>query len=135
MHSLFAKRLKQLRCEANLSQKQLAVSLRISASTYSNYENGIYPPPLEKLCMLSKELHCSLDYLCGLSDFNVPYAKLTRHVNIQTNLYQFLQLLCSLDTPELSELFCYTEYLLYKKTISPYLPNQLPIAAEEHPFL
>lgn len=135
MHSLFAKRLKQLRFEANLSQKQLAVSLHISASTYSNYENGIYLPPFEKLCLLSKELHCSLDYLCGLSDFNISYPQLKRQVNIQTNLYQFLQLLCTLDTPELSELFCYTEYILYKKTSSPYLPNQLPIAAEEHPFL
>lgn len=132
MNDIFAARLRELRCEANLSQKQLAAILHISAATYSNYENGIYPPPFAKLCTLAKELHCSLDYLCGLTTINVPYAKLERPINIHWTLYTFLQILFSLNNAELSELLHYTEYLIYKRTENQYLqPPKLHFAADQ----
>ena len=68
MPHIFSKRLTQLRLKNNLSQKELAVTLKVTPATISNYENGIYLPPLSKACILAKELHTSLDYLCGLTD-------------------------------------------------------------------
>ena len=67
MRELFGRRLKKLRRKAGFSQKELASILNVTASTVSNYESGIYLPPLQTAYEIAINLHASLDYMTGLT--------------------------------------------------------------------
>lgn len=75
-------RLKQLRTETGLSQKEIAKLLQVSPSIISSYETGERTPSLENLLMLSNVFKCSTDYLLGkennLSTFTIGKCELTR---------------------------------------------------------
>lgn len=58
-------RLQQQRQLKNLSQKQVADAIHVSASIVSNYENGERTPSLEILVSLANLYNCSTDYLLG----------------------------------------------------------------------
>lgn len=64
---VFAQRLKQLRIEKNLLQKDLAHFLAISTSAYGFYEQGKRQPDLDTLCKLANFFDVSIDYLLGRS--------------------------------------------------------------------
>lgn len=65
---LFCQRLRGIRNEKNLSQKEFAALLDINAVTLSHYENGKREPDLERFVTLCQKLSVSADYLLGLSD-------------------------------------------------------------------
>lgn len=58
-------RLQEQRRLKNLSQKEVAASIGISASIVSNYESGERTPSVEILIALARLYHCSTDYLLG----------------------------------------------------------------------
>lgn len=62
-----AERLKELRIQNNLTQKQVATILNISPSIVSGYETGERTPSTEMLLSLSYLYKCSVDYLLGKS--------------------------------------------------------------------
>ena len=62
----FGERLQNLRKARNLSQKEVASALSISASVLSNYESSERTPSLENLIALADFYRCSTDYLLGL---------------------------------------------------------------------
>lgn len=68
MKNTFCKRLRALRMATGLSQKEFAAIIRVTPGTLSNYENGIYLPPLETAYFIAMHLRCSLDYLTGLTN-------------------------------------------------------------------
>lgn len=49
----------------NLSQKEVAASVGVSASIISNYESSECTPSVEILMALARLYHCSTDYLLG----------------------------------------------------------------------
>lgn len=57
-----AKKLRQARVEADLSQKALANSLKLSDRTISAYEKGRAMPPLDTLQNISNLTHKSINY-------------------------------------------------------------------------
>ena len=59
----FASNLKYIRKERNITQEQLAELLSVSRQAISKWESGFGYPETEKLLVLAKELHTSLDYL------------------------------------------------------------------------
>ena len=59
----FAENLKQIRKEYHLSQEDLAELLDVSRQAVSKWEQGEGYPEVEKLLMLAKKLHVSLDVL------------------------------------------------------------------------
>lgn len=65
---IFPQRLKQLRHELNLSQKELAESIEISAMAISTYESGTKSPSIDTVFKISQKYNISIDWLCGLSD-------------------------------------------------------------------
>lgn len=65
---MYFKRLKDLREDKDLLQKDIAKKLGISQQYYSQYELGNYTMPIEMLIELAKEYNVSIDYLVGLSD-------------------------------------------------------------------
>jgi len=64
----FPQRLKMLREEAGLTQKQLAEKLGVSRGTIGMYEIGQRDPDTETLQKLSDIFRVSVDYLLGKTD-------------------------------------------------------------------
>lgn len=64
----FGKTLKELRNERNVTQKQLAGLVGISATGYAGYEQGHREPDLETLVALASFFDVSTDYLLGRMD-------------------------------------------------------------------
>ena len=63
-----AGRLKELRVQNKLTQKQVSELLGISPSIISGYETGERTPSVEILLSLSYLYKCSTDYLLGKSN-------------------------------------------------------------------
>ncbi len=61
-------RLKDLREDNDVKQKELAEYLNIKQNTYSQYENGKREIPLDTLCKLADYYNTSIDYLIGRTD-------------------------------------------------------------------
>ena len=62
------RRIRDLREDKDLTQKQMAEILFCSQQVYSNYELGQRDIPTEILIKLSKFHNVSVDYLLGISD-------------------------------------------------------------------
>ena len=69
---LLGKRLKELREERNLSQKQLADLVNLSQQTIGHYEVERAEPGIKTLEMFARIFHTSTDYLLGLSNSRYP---------------------------------------------------------------
>lgn len=67
--------LKTLRIQNGLLQRDVAKQLKISSSTYSNYEQGIRQPTPEMLCKLADVFGVSVDYLLGRENENAVTTK------------------------------------------------------------
>ena len=61
-------RLKDLREDADKSQKEIATVLGTSQSYYAQYENGKRTLPFDRAVTLARYYNVSLDYLAGLID-------------------------------------------------------------------
>ena len=68
-------RIRDLREDKDLSQKQLAEYLKCSQVCYSYYEIGKRDIPIDVLISLAKFYNVSTDYLLGLTNTKVPYPK------------------------------------------------------------
>ena len=64
----FGDKIRALRQEKGLTQKQLASKLEVTKSTISGYEQGVKSPSVEALIKLCSMFNVSADYLLGLSD-------------------------------------------------------------------
>ncbi len=69
------KRIKDLREDHDLTQKELAEKLHIHQTTYSDYELGKLNIPLSILTNLADFYNTSTDYLLGRTDDKLPYPK------------------------------------------------------------
>ena len=61
-------KLKALRLEKNLTQKQVADRIGLAISAISSYESGIRYPSYDALIKLARIFHVSTDYLIGMTD-------------------------------------------------------------------
>lgn len=61
-------RIRDLREDSDLTQKEVADYLKIKQNTYSQYENGQRQLPLECLIALAKFYNTSTDFILGLTD-------------------------------------------------------------------
>ena len=68
-------RIKDLREDNDITQKELAEYLHIKQNTYSQYENGQRQLPLDVLIALAKFYNTSTDYILGLTAETKPYKK------------------------------------------------------------
>ena len=68
-------RIRDLREDRDLSQKQMADMLNVHQTTYSDYELGRLNIPINALCKLADYYDTSIDYLLGRTDEKKPYPK------------------------------------------------------------
>lgn len=69
---MLSKRLKELRLEAGLTQKELAIAINTSQQNIGLYENGKRNPKREILNRISKYFNVSINYLLGNSEIRNP---------------------------------------------------------------
>ena len=67
-------KLKSLRIEKKLTQKQVADRIGLAISAVSSYESGTRYPSYDVLVKLARIFHVSTDYLLGMTD--------TRNINV-----------------------------------------------------
>lgn len=67
MH-IFCERVKELRIENNLTQKQLAEKLQTTNSSVCDWEKGRSQPDLKTLANMAQLFQVSVDYLLGLKE-------------------------------------------------------------------
>lgn len=67
-------RLKDLREDADINQKEIAGLLHIKQNTYSQYENEQRQIPISMLITLARFYGVSVDYILGLTDVKKPYS-------------------------------------------------------------
>ena len=66
-------RLKEMREDSDIKQKEIADYLHIKQNTYSQYENELRQIPLDLLIKLAVYFNTSTDYILGLTDESKPY--------------------------------------------------------------
>ena len=64
----YLERLKKLRTEAGLTQKQVAEIINVSPSTVSKYESGKSPIRVNEVLALARFYDVSVDYIGGFTD-------------------------------------------------------------------
>ena len=64
----FSKRLKELRLNNGLTQKDLANAIEVGRTTISEYESGKIVPKQEGLLKIANHFNVSVDYLTGVSN-------------------------------------------------------------------
>lgn len=68
-------RIRHLREDRDLTQKQVAQILGMSQTGYSKYETGENDIPTQVLIQLAKFYNTSVDYILGMTDIMPPPAK------------------------------------------------------------
>lgn len=66
-------RIRDVREDRDLTQREVAAYLHIGQNTYSQYENGQRQLPVSVLIALAKFYRTSTDYLLSLTDECKPY--------------------------------------------------------------
>ena len=75
---MYIKRLKDLREDHDLKQKQIAELLNITRPQYSLYETGKRDIPVDLLRILAKFYNTSLDYIVGETDIFERYLEIKK---------------------------------------------------------
>ena len=68
-------RIRNLRIDRNLSQREVAALLNVRQNTYSQYEIGVLNYPVDVLIKLARFYGTGVDYLLGLTDEMTPYPR------------------------------------------------------------
>ncbi len=68
-------RIRSLREDKDLLQKDIAKILHCTQVAYSRYELGLRDIPTEVLIALAKFHNTSIDYILGLTDSSEPYPR------------------------------------------------------------
>ncbi len=72
---MYYQRLKDLRDDHDLMQKEVAATLGIDQRVYSNYETGKREIPCKFVVQLAQFYQVPTDYLLGLTNMTTPYPK------------------------------------------------------------
>ncbi len=71
-------RIRNMRIDRGLSQKEIGEFLNVKQNTYSQYEIGVLNFPLDVVVKLAEFYGTSIDYLLGLTDETRPYPRSKR---------------------------------------------------------
>jgi len=84
---MFTKRLRALREDSDIKQKEIAEALQIKPNTYNRYECGVNEPDMAMLVKIADYFAVSLDYLLGHQPKNTSHLPDLAHF-LQNGDYQ-----------------------------------------------
>lgn len=64
----YYKRIKEIREDRDIKQKEIAEILQTDQSYYSKYERGLHPMTADQIIILCRYYNLSADYLLGIID-------------------------------------------------------------------
>lgn len=64
----YTERIRALRDDHDLSQRNVADAIYVAQTTYSDYENGKVRIPVESLIKLAKFYNVDMNYITGVTD-------------------------------------------------------------------
>lgn len=94
----FNTRLKELRLENGITQKELANIIEVGRTTISEYESGKIVPKQEGLLKIANYFNVSVDYLTGVSDERATRKRNISDLDALLNTIHYI-LLDEYDTP------------------------------------
>ena len=115
----FGKRLKQLRIEKHMIQKELAAILQVSVGTICNYEKNVHFPDGDTLCRIADFFQVSVDYLLGQTDCRTSIDKLNTEIIPGYTIGHLVNQIVLLDSQSQRDIRQYTEYLKNSSNKSP----------------
>ena len=68
--TLYAKKIRDLRNDHDLTQAQVADLLHVGQRTYADYELGRIRIPVDSLLILAEYYDTDMNFICGLSTIN-----------------------------------------------------------------
>ena len=108
----FGDRLRKLRKERNLCQKELAKQLNVSVSTISNYERNIHFPDPNTLCKFADYYDVSIDYLMGRTKYRHSLNLLNRVLANGSDMADFVNTFVRLEFQTQQSICSYVNYLM-----------------------
>ena len=104
-------RIKQLREERGMSQRELADAIDASFKAVSFWENDLVEPSAKFICALADVFECTCDYILGRED-DIGNVNVMRELS--ENEKELLSVNLKLTKKEREELINYARYLLSK---------------------
>lgn len=98
---IFAVRLKELRTKLNITQKDFAEKIGVTAAALSAYENNVKNPSVSVAKRIAENFSVSIDWLCGLSDKMTNSSEICTYSDIIVLLNKLLEvpeIKCNLTT-------------------------------------
>lgn len=100
-----------LRRESDMRQKELALRLKVSTGTISNYENDIHTPDPETLGKLAECFGVSVDYLLGRTRLRFDIRQLERKISQDYTVTDFINIMIGFDSNTVESLMEYALFL------------------------
>ena len=82
MITIYIKRIKDLREDRDITQKEIAEYLKITQQQYSLYEKGTRTMPIDLIIELAKFYNVTIDYITGLTNDPKPNWNIKNQINI-----------------------------------------------------
>ena len=87
MNHAFGRRVRDLREDMDMSQKEMAFKIPMNQSNYSKIERGIQEPSVYQLKRISQILHISTDELLGINKVALEQEKFVEFQKELDKLY------------------------------------------------
>ena len=100
----FGELLAELRSDRQMTQRELADILYVTAGTISNYEKGVHLPDVEKLISIANYFNVSTDYLLGRTVYDFPLDYLDKPISSDKTLGALVKDISSLETDRIKAL-------------------------------
>ena len=95
--SSISEKIKELRTDLKMNQKNFSAAIGIRQSTLSSYENGVVTPSNDVLLTIAQKFHVSLDWLFGLSENKVQISTLSDIIWVLLQMNESNELRYELD--------------------------------------
>lgn len=97
----FSTRLRDIRLEFGMTQKEFANMVESTSATISAYENATKNPSLEIVMNIAEKCNISIDWLCGLSEEKELKPEINNYKDIAVRVLELLN----------ADIHCYGFYL------------------------
>ena len=109
------KKIRELRLEHNLLQRELAKEIHIAPNTLSQFETGQANPSYEVLSLIADFFQCSTDYLLGREDdFGNVVVQTEKPAPLPQDEQELLNIYQALSPAHRSQILEYARYFAEK---------------------
>lgn len=120
---ILGEKIRELRLERQLLQRELAEKLHIAQNTLSQFEKGKANPSYEVLMQLADFFECSIDYLLGRSDdfgvISIHSQKTKSAPILNQNGNELIEIFNALEDSYQAQILEYARYIAERRGIKP----------------